>query len=172
MMEVKMKSLMLFLFIFFAITIMAQEKNMTITDERSGNPMLIGYCTQEAFSLDSFSDWFTTEYNEYEVDTETVDLISSKMDDVKITIVLATWCSDTRRELPRFLKILDALKMDYANVTMIAVDREKEAEGTNVSELEVNAVPTFIFYKNENELGRIIEFPMDTLEKDMLEFLE
>lgn len=167
-----MKSFTFIFIILVTSAVNAQEINMTITDERSGNPMLVGYCNQEAFSLDAFSDWFTKEYDEYEVDVETTELISPKIENLKITIVLGTWCSDTRRELPRFLKILDEVKFDYSNLTMIAVDRNKEAEGTNISELDVHAVPTFILFRNGDELGRIIEFPMDTLEKDMLEFLE
>ncbi len=167
-----MKSLTIIFIIIVTFTITAQVKNMTINDERSGNKMLVGYCNQEAFLLPDFADWFTKEYDEYEVAMETVELISLNMQDVNISIVLGTWCSDTRRELPRFIKILDVLKIDYANVLMIAVDRQKEAEGTNVAELAIDAVPTFIFYRNGSELGRIIEFPMDTLEKDMLEYLE
>jgi hypothetical protein len=32
--------------------------------------------------------------------------------------------------------------------------------------LNITHVPTFIYYRNEKELGRIVENPMESLEKD------
>ena len=43
---------------------------------------------------------------------------------------------------------------------------DPEVEG-----LDINFVPTFIFYKAGEEIGRIIEMPYETLEKDMLELV-
>ena len=37
--------------------------------------------------------------------------------------------------------------------------------------LNIERVPTFIIYRNKNELGRIVEYPETSLEKDMLDIM-
>ena len=82
-------------------------------------------------------------------------------------MVLGTWCGDSRREVPRFYKILESLEYDLENMTVICVNTSKTADGTNVDQLNIQKVPTIIYYKDEIELGRIIESPQESLEKDM-----
>ena len=57
------------------------------------------------------------------------------------------------------------------NLKMICVDRDKKAEGTEVGDLNIEFVPTFIIYKNDEEVGRIIEEPKVTLEEDLKQIL-
>ena len=66
---------------------------------------------------------------------------------------------------------MDTLNFDYKNLTVICVDRDKKSPGTIVETLKVDKVPTFIFYHKRNEVGRIIETPVNLFEKDMLENL-
>jgi hypothetical protein len=66
---------------------------------------------------------------------------------------------------------MNTLEFDYKNLTLICVDRDKKAPETIVENLKVEKVPTFIFYKGNDELGRIIEVPADLLEKDMLKII-
>lgn len=84
---------------------------------------------------------------------------------------MATWCGDSRDWVPRFYKIMDELDFKSKNLTLICVDRDKKAPGTKVEELNIEKVPTFIFYRKKKELGRIIEVPGDLLEKDILKIL-
>jgi len=94
-----------------------------------------------------------------------------KLDEIKIVCIQGTWCSDSRREVPRFFKILYELNYDLENLTMICVDRKKQADNIDVDQFVIEKVPTFIFYKDDSELGRIIETPKNTLEIDLLEIL-
>ena len=101
-----MKHLILLLFqIIFSSFIFAQDYNSIIIDDESEKPMLIGYCTREAFDDSSFSEWWDSEYNLYEVDIGTAEEIKTGFEDLEIKLVLGTWCSDSRREAPRFYKI-------------------------------------------------------------------
>ena len=106
-----MKHLILLLFqIIFSSFIFAQDYNSIIIDDESEKPMLIGYCTREAFDDSSFSEWWDSEYNLYEVDIETAEEIKTGFEDLEIKLVMGTWCSDSRREVPRFYKILDEME--------------------------------------------------------------
>jgi hypothetical protein len=160
-----------FLLFIFASTLSAQEKNKLTVDEKSGKPMLIGLCDRTAFADTSFSWWFNSEIDMYSVDSAAVKDISGKLKEVKITIVMGTWCSDSKREVPRVFKILDLLGYDQKNLTLICVDRNKTAPDCGVEKLEIKLVPTFIFYKNDVEIGRIVETPKETLEKDLVKIL-
>ncbi len=155
----------------FCTNILAQEYNTITVDEKTDKPMLIGYTTLEAFNDTSFSWWWNSAYNMYEVDSVDVEELKVKLEDVDIKIVMGTWCSDSRTEVPHFYKILDEINYPEDKVTLINVNRDMQGLENEVEGLDINFVPTFIFYKAGEEIGRIIEMPYETLEKDMLELV-
>ena len=161
---------LILLFIFSLISF-AQAYNTIIIDDESEKPMLIGYCTREAFDDSSFSEWWGSEYNLYEVDIETAEEIKTGFEDLEIKLVMGTWCSDSRREAPRFYKILDEMEYPFENISLINVNKEMTGLANEVEGMEIHFVPTFIFYKNNEEIGRIVEMPYESLEKDMLEIV-
>ncbi|MBA4405881.1 thiol reductase thioredoxin [bacterium] len=161
----------LILFLLFVSILYAQEKNKLTVDEKSGKPMLLGICDRTAFADTSFAWWFNSEFDNYSVDSVSLKDVSDKLKDVKITIVIGTWCSDSRREVPRFYKILDYLAFDQRNLTLICVDRKKTTPACEVEKLDIKLVPTFIFYKDDVEIGRIIESPKESLEKDLVKLV-
>lgn len=165
-----MKKLILF-FLVFSLTSNAQDKNKLIIEERSGKPMLIGICDRTAFVDTNFSWWFYSEYDNYEINLAASDSIKDNLNDITINIVLGTWCSDSRREVPRFLKLIDSLKFDNEKVSIICVDRKKESPEGNVADLKIEFVPTFIICRGGKEIGRIIETPIKSLEQDLLEII-
>lgn len=176
-----MKTLVIILFVIFTgISIMAQDKVNTVPvkkdtlvkDVLTQEPMLLGYCNKEAFKDTSFSWWYNSVYDMYEVDSLTTQKIADKLNGVNITIVMGTWCSDSRREVPRFFRILNYMKYPTDSVTIIAVGRNLKGMDGETDSLNIEKVPTIIFYKNGTELGRIVESPKVSLEKDMLEILD
>lgn len=158
----------LFLLLFFAARIRPQEFNTIITDEETGEPMLIGPTTREAFDDSSFSTWWYSTYDDYNIDSVTSEKLKSTLQDIDITIVMGSWCSDSQYEIPGLYKIFDYVKYPTDDITLICVDRDKKGKEDEVDNLGIEFVPTIIFYKDEKELGRIVEFPEDTMEKDML----
>jgi thiol-disulfide isomerase/thioredoxin len=89
-----------------------------------------------------------------------------------IKVFMGVWCEDSRQEIPEFMQILDALDGDAPfAVEFFAVDERKEQP---VRELEANAVwyvPTFVVLRHGREVGRIVEQPARSLEKDLLRLL-
>jgi thiol-disulfide isomerase/thioredoxin len=148
-----------------------QALNKIVKDSYSGMPMLIGECNREAFKDTSFNWWWMSEYNFYDVDSASSKEIKNDLNGVNIKIVMGTWCSDSRREVPRFFKILDAVNYPSDKVKIICVDEDKKTNGDELNNLKIEFVPTIIFYRDGNELGRIIESPHNTLEKDMIKIL-
>lgn len=157
-----------FLFILiFAGSLFAQVKNTVITDEKTGEPMLIGFIDRNTLVDTAINKWFDPEFKQYEVDVPALDNVENNLKDISITIVLGTWCSDSHEQVPRFLKILDILNFnEEENLTMIAVDRNRAGQDNETDDLDIKLVPTIIIFRNSVEIGRIIETPKESLEKD------
>lgn len=163
-----MKIFILILILLISSNLPAQQFNNSTIDTVKNKKMLIGYCTREAFLDTAFKDWFDEQYNNYQPDYEIIDQLEGKLDDISITIVMGTWCSDSREQIPAFYKILDELNYPSDKVTLICVDRKKRGLSNEADDLNIELVPTIIFYRNGEEIGRIIETPQESLEKDLL----
>ena len=75
-----------------------------IVDEKTGKQMLVGITERNAFELPDFSDWYDAEYTGYEPDEFIIKQINNLNDSIYIQIFMGTWCGDSRREVPRFIK--------------------------------------------------------------------
>ncbi len=136
----------------------------------AGPPPLTGFVTRD--SIESFNEvWKGLRAQDYEPDAASVKAIRDRAKNVDVFAVVATWCPDTRRDLPRFFKIADQARWPMKNVKLLAVDRtKKDAEGQTVK-WSVTRVPTFIFLRKGKEIGRVTEKPATTLEKDIAAIL-
>ena len=160
--------------IIFALIILIGCKeivNKVVVDDKTGRPMLIGATDRSAFELSDFSDWYNNEYIGYEPDGFILEQITELSDSIDIQIFMGTWCSDSRSEVPRFLKILDLAGFDQKYLQIINVDRQKRSPTHEEKNKSIEFVPTFIINSNGNEIGRIVEFPILTLENDLLDIL-
>ncbi|KAF0216367.1 MAG: thioredoxin-like [Ignavibacteria bacterium] len=166
-----MKKLILILILTVGISSYAQQHNKMMFDEKSGKQMLIGICDRTVFADTNYSWWFNAEYDNYAPDSTVVAMIKSLAPNYKIKIVMASWCGDSKREVPRFYKIMDEAGYDYKSFELVCVDRNKQCEEGEVDKLDIKFVPTFIFSRNNVELGRIIEMPKGKLEENILEIV-
>ena len=151
--------------------IFAISKDTVVIDTTNHQRMLLGYCSRQAFQDTSFSWWFNSVYDMYEVDSTTAQSLNNKLDNLKITIVMGTWCSDSRRVVPKFLRVLDYLKFSNDSLLILTVGRDKKGKANETDGMKIELVPTIIFYRNNVELGRIVESPKETIEKDILKIL-
>lgn len=163
------------IFLLYAILILifpavkSQEADINFNDPKT---WLLGYFNKDILLEDPHGIWFSPEFDDYSIDSDAFLLLSEyDIDDIEVLIVMGTWCPDSRREVPRFLKISQLLGIDDDKVIMLGTDDYKKAPIDNYDDLNIERVPTFIFYRNKMELGRIIEYPRSSLEKDMLEIL-
>jgi thiol-disulfide isomerase/thioredoxin len=132
--------------------------------------MEVGWTPRTIFQSPAYA-WFDTGYASYTPQKETVDRLRKMKEKVEITAVYGTWCSDSKREMPRFFKIIDAIEFPADRLTLIAVDRSKQIPAGVAREYSITNVPTFIIKYRGLEIGRIIESPKTTLEADLLELL-
>jgi len=146
--------------------------NQVVVDEESKQKILIGQVNHEGFIQEPFHSWFEFEYESYQpADSVIQKLQETDYGSIDIHIVMGTWCSDSRRELPRFIKIAEQIGHPPSKMKIIGVNSKKTVPGIMLDSYNFERVPTFIFYKEGNEIGRIIETPVKSLEEDLLEIL-
>ena len=154
------------------LTVISAQSPQIINDSKKDNLMLIGLSQRSDYEhSEHFKQWFNEEYESYEIDEETLYLTSAIEDEIKIECFMGTWCEDSRREVPRFYKILDQIKFNEKNLKIVSVDRGKVSPGGEEKGKNIHHVPTMIFYSQGQELGRIIEYPVGTLEEDVVDIM-
>jgi len=148
----------------------ANNTAMTLFSEPS--TWLLGYIQPFQFRALPHADWYLKGFDSYNPGQDVIEKLKAvNQDDLSIKIVLGTWCPDSRREVPRFMKVLEQWGFPEEKVIFIGVDNSKNAPVGGYEELGIERVPTFIIMKNKVETGRIIENPVTSLEQDMLNIL-
>jgi hypothetical protein len=133
---------------------------------------LLGYFNPDTLKQGPYASWYNTGYEDYQINSGPVNnLLDISKENISMKIIMGTWCPDSRREVPRMMRILEIWGMPMSKVTFIGVDRKKNATVKDYSSLNIEKVPTFIIYKNNIEAGRIIETPKTSLEQDMVNIL-
>lgn len=136
---------------------------------------LLGPIGPKALNTDPYIVWFAKNQQGYQVDLEPIKTVETTLKECHILVFIGTWCGDSRRELPRFLKILETIRFPMEQLKIVAVDRRKEFyKKSPYGEewgLNILRVPSFILLKNGKELNRIVESPIESLEKDLAAIL-
>lgn len=133
-------------------------------------PLLIGTVSRQEL----FTEFpvFKTNYDSYVPNDSVIQKLKSYSGNVHIEIFLGTWCGDTKRNLPSFLKAMDRAGLRTITYTLHALDRTKKDKEKLTAKYSVSRVPTMVFLKSEKEIGRITESPVKSVEEDMLSILQ
>ena len=125
--------------------------------------MAIGEVSQQQL-IDNYQH-FAQSYQSFKLSTDDLTDIASWPNDLHIEVYFGTWCHDSQREVPRFLKIMSQ-KPTLSN-RLVALDYEKSEPKGSAKHHDIKFTPTFIVYKNNQEVGRIIERPKVSLAADI-----
>lgn len=160
--------------IFIAILVMALSA-IAIAQTTTKPVILYGAISKEDLMKAPFHKWFDSTYHAYEPAVAAITAIKkTNTKDIGIEIFLGTWCGDSKREVPRFVKLLNETSFPMKHVKIIALGSDslyKQSPQHEEAGKGIFRVPVFIVYKNGVELGRINEFPVVSLEKDILTIL-
>jgi cyclophilin family peptidyl-prolyl cis-trans isomerase/HEAT repeat protein len=138
------------------------------------SPTLVGRVTWP--DLETIPGWLE-EYDAASPDPAAVDRLASAAGSYRIVTVLGTWCGDSRREVPRLLRVLDEIGRPIFEHEMIAVDRTRRIDDPDLAtaagvERTVERVATIVVFDAEGqEIGRIVETAQAPLETLLVEFI-
>lgn len=149
--------------------------NQKIKDA-SGTEQLVGKCSRTSLLMTPYAGWFQKNYADYTVDTATCVFIRPLLQHKRFTIFMGTWCGDSQREIPRLLKMLDCCGVPEERVDLVmvsnAADSYKQSPQHEEKGQNIVRVPTIIVQEHKTEMGRIVEYPVVSLEKDLLRILK
>lgn len=130
-------------------------------------PVLVGKQEITAIQNPPYSDWFLENYK-YMPKSDVLEQLKPALVDKTFEIFMGNWCSDSRAHVPALMNILDAVGYDSQNITLITVDEDKTTPENWEEGKNIQFVPTIILYENGVEKGRIVEYPIQNLEEDLL----
>lgn len=109
----------------------------------------------------------------YEPDAATVSRLRAIDKPVRLQVVLATWCGDSRQHVPRLLKAIERANNPNLTVELTGIGPDFLSPMTVVQNENITNVPTVIVRGASGELGRFVETPAGTtIEGDVADILE
>lgn len=126
--------------------------------EVNGEKMLLGE-VQYRDILHYFPAWQKADQQD-QVNPAEVESLKQIQEPLEVTCYLGTWCSDSREGVPPFIKAVEAAQNKHIEVNLVGVDRKKMDPENTAIQYDVQRVPTFIIFKDGQEIGRMEEFPI------------
>lgn len=162
-------------FILINLSFLSAQNPVYMFDERSGQEIIYGNCSIEHLKTGIFGEYFKLEYPNYVPNPEIIEQVNTHLQEsnaLQIVLVIGTWCGDSKDQVPRFIKIIDEISSSKLFISeVICLDRTKSAPHFDNEKYKVEKVPTFIVFSENNEIGRIVETPQNTLETDLLQII-
>ena len=162
--------------IFIAALLLATAALLKAQQAATKQDILYGAIQKEDLLKSPYSEWFNPGYENYQPDVALRDKIKKLIsNDISLQVFLGTWCGDSRREVPRLLRLLDDVGFPKKNLQIIALGGGdsllKQSPQHEEAGKAIFRVPTIIVYKNNVEINRINEFPVLSLEADLYAIL-
>lgn len=166
-----MKKLLVFLLVFSTQSAMAQDF-IKIIDSVNNEPMLVGCFQFAAIQTEPSFTWFADNAKTYTPSRKELAYLKQHLPQYNIVVVMGTWCSDSHLLVPQLYALCNATNFPKSQIAIIGVNRSKQALHNEGMAYHIERVPTIIVYKNEVELGRIIESTQQSLEADLVAIIK
>jgi tetratricopeptide (TPR) repeat protein len=133
---------------------------------------LWGIVTRDSLEKEPHASWFKKNYADYQPTPSVIEAFKSlKINEFQLKIFFGTWCGDTKRELPRLLKVLDVIGFPKANIQFIATSSEdafyKQSKNREERGYHIFRVGTYVIERNGVVVNRICEYPVFSMERDL-----
>ena len=132
---------------------------------------------QEREAANEFLKLMGNHYQSYKPKSEVINSLNAiakdKFNKVNIVMYGGNWCPDTHEGIPSFIKVLDEINFPKTNIAYHRVSRDKQQIDGLEARTEIKSVPTVILFNRSSgdEIGRIVEFPRESWEEDLLKAL-
>jgi len=168
-----MKKIILIILIIFTSCKDSNNKNDLESDKEIEYEDLIGDFKRKDLNENPYKSWYIEKYDSYELDCETAKKIKKLINrKISIKVIMGTWCSDSRDNVPSFFKLMDYLKFSERRIELIGLDIDKKNPNKDELKFDIINIPTFIFYNDGEEINRIVELTIESIEKDILKILD
>ena len=160
--------ILFFTIIFLNCETKGENENINIKISSKGEKMVVGKISYKKL-VDFSKKWENSDQTYLNLKNDSK--LRSLFFNIKIKIFMGTWCEDSIREIPYLFNILNSINYNIESVEIICVDENKNTPEGYEKDFEIIKVPTIIFLKKNEEINRIVEFPVETLQKDIIKIL-
>ena len=160
--------ILFFTIIFLNCETKGENENINIKISSKGEKMVVGKISYKKL-VDFSKKWENSDQTYLNLKNDSK--LRSLFLNIKIKIFMGTWCEDSIREIPYLFNILNSINYNIESVEIICVDENKNTPEGYEKDFEIIKVPTIIFLKKNEEINRIVEFPVETLQKDIIKIL-
>lgn len=160
--------ILFFTIIFLNCETKGENENINIKISSKGEKMVVGKISYNKL-VDFSKKWENSDQTNLNLKNDSK--LRSLFFNIKIKIFMGTWCEDSVREIPYLFNILNSINYNIESVEIICVDENKNTPEGYEKDFEIIKVPTIIFLKKNEEINRIVEFPVETLQKDIIKIL-
>lgn len=140
--------------------------------ETHGQKIVTGRISPAMLASDSSFEWYGRNYAAFVPDSASIVFLSTEAKNIHFIVFGGTWCGDTKRELPKFIKTAMLARIPESNIELYGVDRSKQSADGLTEKYHVTNVPTFIAISEGKEIGRIVEHPDKGIEFDLVQMLQ
>lgn len=139
-------------------------------DPEINQEIMIGQLSlDELESLSGFENLMIRE--DYEGKPEKLEQLQSLLQGVEIQAYIGTWCEDSQYNFPQIISLLRQADYNITSIKIWGLDKEKKMMDGTAPPYQVEFVPSLIFLRNGQELGRFVEYPKDTFIDDFIRIL-
>ena len=165
-----MKNILILFFtiIFLNCETIGENEEINIKISSKGEKMVVGKISYKKL-VDFSKKWKNSDQTNLNLKNDSK--LRGLFFNIKIKIFIGTWCEDSIREIPYLFNILNSINYNIESVEIICVDENKNTPEGYEKDFEIIKVPTIIFFKKNEEINRIVEFPVETLQKDIIKIL-
>lgn len=140
--------------------------------DQGEDSILVGKHSRKELEVAPYKQWFDANYKAYQTDAEVVSQLEPLLEDITVKVFMGTWCSDSQHNVPAFFKIMDQAGYAYNDFELYSMTEEKVTPENFEAGHDVINVPTIIIYKDGKEINRLVEYPINSVEKDLLDILQ
>lgn len=139
-------------------------------DSRYVDSIAVGSTSLDDFLKNTSYKWLNKKSN-IKVEKDQLMFFKNHGSDYQFKCFIGTWCSDTHIMMPELISFFKKIKYNFSNVRIIMMDRSKQALNNEKANFDIQYLPTIIIYKNEIEIGRIIEVTKHSVSQDIFNII-
>jgi thiol-disulfide isomerase/thioredoxin len=171
--------------VFFLLLVILPLSLSFAQDKPASQEYVLGWITPD--SLCRTCPEFQPIPGAYQPTEKALQLLRCYDEPATVLIFFGSWCSDSKREVPRFYATLDRAANKNFSIRLFGLDRSKKDAAGFAEAFGITRIPTFIFLSGDRafsgdgntfveqtkgELGRITETPIVSIEQDWADILK
>jgi hypothetical protein len=153
-----------------ALTALSCSSTYSVVEDDEG-PIIIGQLTWEQWQEHAgWEKYFPKDYMPKKLFVEDITSYTNFYG-LHYIIFAGNWCHDTEVALPKIYKLLTMAGVFDRDIQLIGLDLDKQEPTGFADEFDIERVPTLIVMSGDKEIGRIVETPKKSWDKDLVEII-